>query len=202
MVYHQCEFFHVSSNHLIFWICFHNESSWTVCHQCELSHESSNILCLITCSHTGSSWMVYHQCGFFNVSSNNIWLYICSHIGSSWMVFHQYAFSNAFPSNHFVWIPSHMVDRWIGCFLQSYCVYIVGPVSIRNWVLTPDIKAPIEWWKCLLFMLALQKRRHKTNWKWISLLATKGKDLHSSIEAGVHKNGFSGSGLTGTGKSY
>ena len=50
-------------------------------------------------------------------------------------------------------------------------------------------------------MLVFQKRRHKTNWKWSSLLATKGKDLHSSIEAAVHKTGFSGYGLTGTGKS-
>ena len=47
-----------------------------------------------------------------------------------------------------------------------------------------------------------KEARHKTNWKWSSLLATKGKDLHSSIEAAIHKTGFSGYGLTGTGKSY
>ena len=50
-------------------------------------------------------------------------------------------------------------------------------------------------------MFVFQKRRHKNNRKWSSLLATKGKDLHSSIEAAVHKTGFSAYGLTGTGKS-
>ena len=102
----------------------------------------------------------------------------------------------------FVWITSFIVARWIDCFPFNHIVCtFFGPVSIRNWVLKPDFKAFIEWWKCLFFMLVFQKRPHKTNWKWSSLLATKGKDLLRSIEAAVHKTGFSGFRLTGTGKS-
>ena len=79
MVYHQCGFFHASSNYLFLSICSHTRSSWMVCPQCALFHVSSNQLIVCICTHTWSSWMVFHQCGFFHGSSNCLFVLMFSH---------------------------------------------------------------------------------------------------------------------------
>ena len=54
------------------WTSFHTLSSWMVFHQYEFFYVSSNCMNAWTSFHTLSSWMVLHQYEYFHVSSNAV----------------------------------------------------------------------------------------------------------------------------------